>query len=296
VAAALFVPSARRLANRWPESRPVEARTVLWAASSGSAAVLLFHIANHFATHRYLADFLPTAVLSALATSAIWISMAGRVWRRVLTAVLATAVCYSAVANLALGIGGPYFDMLKNRPRNYVRLAGWFSPFPETRPLINPRIVVRIEAVFLADWPGYREPLVTIGHSHYKYFLYGERENGVMRLVSRADESSVSHDMPDPRDRPLHIGMTYSPETKTVSVTLDGTEVLTHSVPLLITAPAQVTIGENLSDFGFTARRFPGRVRTLERTVSRHAAPPEASNARHNSTFADPGAGKAVRP
>jgi hypothetical protein len=69
--------------------------------------------------------------------------------------------------------------------------------------------------------------------------------------------------------------MTYSPEARRVAVAVDGNEVLAHPVDMLITAPAQVAVGENFSDLGLTARRFSGRVDLLKRTVSGQRAPAE---------------------
>ena len=74
--------------------------------------------------------------------------------------------------------------------------------------------------------------------------------------------------MPDPGSRPIAISLTYSPRTQTVAVAVDESEVLSHLVGMLIAAPAQVAIGENFSDFGLTPRRFTGRLRLLEKSVS----------------------------
>jgi hypothetical protein len=268
VFAALLVPSARWLTIHSKASSTAEVRSVLWTATAGCIAVLLFLISNHFATQRYEVDFLPLAAWVAIVTLGIYVSIASGFRRRALTALLAGVVLYSAVANLALGIGGPYFDFLKNRPQSYVRVARWFSPFRQTRPVTNPAIDVRLTAAFVPDWPGFREPLITIGHSHYAYFLYAERQLGMLRLVSQSEGSMMEYEMADPRARPLAIEMTYSPESRRVAVAVDGNEVLAHHVNMLIAAPAQVAVGENFSDFGLTARRFPGRVDLLKRTVS----------------------------
>ena len=275
VVAALFVPSARWLTIHSKASSPAEVRSVLWTATAGCIAVLLFLISNHFATQRYEVDFLPLGAWVAIVTLGIYVSIANGFRRRALTALLAGVVLYSAVANLALGIGGPYFDFLKNRPQSYVRVARWFSPFREIRPIINPAIDVKLTAAFVADLPGFREPLITIGHSHYAYFLYAERRLGMLRLVSQSEGSMMEYEMADPRARPLEIEMTYSPEPRRVAVAVDGNEVLAHHVNMLITAPAQVAVGENFSDLGFTGRRFPGRVDLLKRTVSGQRASAE---------------------
>jgi hypothetical protein len=268
VVAAVFIPSTRWLTLHSKAPSPSEARTVRWTATAGCIAVLVFLISNHLSTQRYEVDFLPLGVWGAAVTLGIYVSLASGFRRHALTAFLATVVLYSAVANLALGIGGPYFEFLKNRPRNYVRLARWFSPFWETRPVINPAIDITMRAALVEGSPDFREPLITIGHSHYAYFLYAEQLPGTLRLVSQSGDFVMSYEMADPRPRPLTIGMTYCPETRIVAVTVDGNEVLAHPVEMLITAPAEVALGENFSDPVLASRRFPGRLQVLKRTIS----------------------------
>ena len=163
--AAVLVPSARRLARHSQEAAPAAVRALLWTAAASSAAVLLFLMSTHLATHRYEIDFLPLAVWAAAANFGIYISTASGFRRRALTALLALLVVYGAVTNLALGIAGPYDDILKNRPLSYVRIARWFSPFREFRPAVDPAIAVRMAATFIPEPPGFREPLITIGHN-----------------------------------------------------------------------------------------------------------------------------------
>jgi len=268
VVAALFIPSTRWLTMHSKASSRAEVRTVLWTVTAGCMAVLVFLISNHLSTQRYEVDFLPLGVWGAMVTLGIYVSLASGFRRHALTALLAGVVLYSAVANLALGIGGPYFEFLKNRPGNYVRLARWFSPFWETRPVINPAIDIKLRAAFVGHSPDAREPLITIGHSHYAYFLYAEHRPGTLRLVSQSGDSITSYEMADPRAQPLTIGMTYCPEAHRVAVAVDGNEVLAHPVEMLITAPAQVAVGENFSDLGLTSRRFLGRLDVLKRTIS----------------------------
>ncbi|HYW44087.1 MAG TPA: hypothetical protein VE959_14590 [Bryobacteraceae bacterium] len=266
--AALLVPSTQRLGSHSKQASPAEARTILWIATAGSAAVLLFLMATHLATHRYEVDFLPLAVWAATANLGIHISSAAGFRRGALSAVLALVVGYSAVANLALGIAGPYDDILKNRPASYVRMARWFSPFREYRRAIDPAIAVSLTARFIPEPAGFREPLITIGQSHFQYFLYAERAGGTLRLVSQSDDSKLTYEMPDPGAKPVSFRLVYNPQTHKLATTVNGEEVIAHTVGMLIAAPAQVAIGENFSDLGLTARRFTGRLQLDRKDVT----------------------------
>ncbi len=239
-------------------------RYVAETAAAAGLAVLAFLISNHFTTHRYQVDFLPLLVFTALAALAV---LAAR--SRLASLLLFALVTYSAFANIALGIGGPYFDMLKNRPRNYVRLATRFSPTAETTPLYNPAIHVRFQVTFTPKRPGYREPLLTIGHSHHVYYLYADRPDDNLQLFSHYNGQTLEHHTSRlPGSGPHTFEFTYSPERSQVTILWNGTTVFTHDVPLLVTAPAGVTIGQNHSDSGVTNLRFPGTVTLLERTVA----------------------------
>jgi hypothetical protein len=255
LAAALFVP-------RPFSKRAAEARTILWICAAATLAILLFLVSTHLATQRYEVDFLPLAVFTALAGLAIRSARlpAARV-------ALAILVSYSAAANLALGIAGPYDDLLRYRPAGYVRLARWFSPVAEFRPMLNPAISIQLVAVFIPEPPGFREPLVTIGHFRHDYFLYAEHASGTLRLVSQSEEARAVYEMPDPGSTELRIGLAYVPQTGRVTTTVNEEEVLSVPAATLVAAPAEVAIGENESDSGLTHPRFTGRLRTIRKRV-----------------------------
>jgi hypothetical protein len=244
----------------WLRRKPGEARLIIGVAGVAGAAVLLFLISTHLASHRYEADFVPLLVFAAVAGIAVTRS-------RVLTRAACVLLAYSAMANLALGLAGPYDDFLKNHPQRYVRLAGKFSPAAEYRPQLSPRIAVKLTAQFEPAGVGYREPLVTIGHSHYCYFLYSERLASGIRLVSKTNEAQISRDIAYSGGAPLSVGLTYSPETTDMTISADGRDVLTQRVGTLVAAPAQVAIGENLADMGLTARYFLGTITVSQKTV-----------------------------
>src|SRR5260370_7741085 len=104
---------------------------------------------------------------------------------------------------------------------------------------MTPAFDLCLQSVFVPDWRGSREPLITIGHSHYAYFLYAERRLGMLRLVSQSEGSIMEYEMADPRARPLAIEMTYSPESRRVAVAVDGNKVLPHPVTMWTTPPTQ---------------------------------------------------------
>ncbi len=241
--------------------RGTETRLVTCAAAASGAVVLLFLMSSHLATERYEGDFVSLLVFAAVATVAV-------ARRPSLTVAVCVLIAYSAVANLALGLAGPYDDFLKSHPQRYVRLARRFSPLPRFRPELSPRIAVRLAAQFVPANPGYREPLVTIGHSHYCYFLYAERTAGGIRLVSKTNESEMSYQIADVGPEPLPVGLDYSPATGEMTVSAGARAVLHHQVGLLVAAPEQVAIGENFADMGLTPRHFQGMLTVLEKTVT----------------------------
>jgi hypothetical protein len=233
---------------------------VIAAAAGASASAALFLMSTHLQTQRYEADFVPLAALAAVAS----IAMARR---RAVTITACVLIAYSAAANLALALAGPYDDFLRAHPERYVRLARRFSPAAEFRPAVSPAIALRLEARFIPAPAGYREPLVTIGHSHYCYFLYAERGGSTMRLVSRTNNSQLQVELPEPGTGTIAVALDYAPALGEMTVAVNGREALRHKVGMLVTAPAQVAVAENFADMGLTARRFTGAIDVMEKRV-----------------------------
>jgi hypothetical protein len=254
-AGALLIPVRRRAAKA-DHDNAVGAPLLLWTALGASLTALLFLAATGFTTQRYEVDFLPLAVLAALANLCIHLSRRAGWARMLLSAGLVLVIAWSAVTNMALGISGPYDDVLRNRPEGYLRLARWFSPFERYRPMMNPRVEVGLSASLTGLPNNYGEPLVTMGRQVYKYFLYVERANGKFLLISRTDASRVEYAMED-RDLPrAEIRLTFSPETGKMVTVLNGREVLVHEIGTLVTAPAEVTVGENRIDIDVAGPRI----------------------------------------
>jgi hypothetical protein len=267
VAAAIFIPSARRPAKSGAPAGLGGVRILLWTVLSSSTAILLFLAATGFTTQRYEVDFLPTLVLVAVANFGIHISRSQGLRRTVLRVALVLSIAFGTVANMALGISGPFDEMLKNRPINYLRIARWFSPIGQFRPMMNPAVSVTFTVEFTSRPDYLREPLITMGRQAYKYFLYAEHSAGKLRLVSRSENSTIMHEMEDRGDSPTEMQVTYVPESGRLATTVNGREALVHDIGTLVTAPADITIGENRIEPSMTTSRFTGRVRDVVKTV-----------------------------
>jgi hypothetical protein len=267
IAGALFVPFAPRPAKGDAPFGLSAVRILLWTALASSAAVLLFLAATGFTTQRYVVDFLPTAILVALANLGIHIGRSKGLRRAALRAALVISITCGAVVNMALGISGPYDEILKNRPINYLRIARWFSPVEQFRPMMNPSVSVTFTAEFTSQPDRLREPLITMGRQAYRYFLYAEHSAGKLRLVSRSENSTIVHEMENGGDSRAEIRVTYAPQSGTLATTVNGREVLVHDIGTLVTAPADVTIGENHVESGVTTTRFTGQIHDVVKTV-----------------------------
>jgi hypothetical protein len=230
---------------------------ILVAIALSAVAILLFLASTHLMTQRYEVDFVPLECLASLAGIAIYRARASYNVRRVMTLLLIVTIGYSATANLALGFVGPYDDLLRNRPAAYTRIARWFSPFPQTRPLLNPEIDLVFTARFADQRGGFREPLVTIGGAHHGWSLDIQHLLRGSQLISQTEESQSHFDFVPHAPLFTTFRVTWSRRTRTMQVALDGQTVISEPVPTLVTAPAQVLIGT-----GFT-----GHIKVQRRSV-----------------------------
>jgi hypothetical protein len=230
-------------------------------AALSSLAILVFLTFTQFATERYIVDFLPVAILAAVSALAVW-----SVRRKAATSIAAILIAYGVFANLALGISGPYSEMLQNRPASYVRLARFFSPFSRFRPLLNPTIRAEFTARVAPQDPGVREPLLTIGDQHYWEAIRLEHLPQRLRIIAESEDSKAEQDVDG--TGPLRFQIDYRPETKTIAVIVNGAEILTHTLKALVTAPSQVTVGENLVERDVRVRRFTGQMDAVSFAVA----------------------------
>jgi hypothetical protein len=145
-----------------------------------------------------------------------------------------------------------------------VRIARWFSPIEEFRPKIDPEIAVDMDVSFPARGPGYHEPLISIGHSHYAYSLFVDPTAAGLRFVSDADDSELTYEMPLPA-KPIAVRLAYSPDPHLLTLEVDGRAVIAQPIEMLVAAPAEIEIGDNPSDLGRAARRFTGGIHIVRK-------------------------------
>jgi hypothetical protein len=207
-------------------------RILLWTFSGAAAVLLVFLAATGFTTQRYEVDFLPLAVLTAIACLGIHVTRSQGFRRAALGTVLAVTVIWGASVNLGLAVTGPYEEMLAKRPEAYVRMAQWFSPIAEFRPMFKPRVEVEFSKQFGTQ----RELLATVG----RHSLYAEHLAGKVRLVCGA----VAKDIGTPREAQIRVA--YAPESERLTAAVNGEEVLTEVIGPLVTAPAEVIVGEGV--------------------------------------------------
>ena len=221
-------------------------------------AVCCFLMTTHMSTQRYEVDFLPLAVTASAGAAATFISRRSGMLRAILMPLFGVAVLFGVFVNLALGISGPYEELRKSRPLRYLSIARALSPFPETRPLLNPRIDVEFTAK-PADQPGgFYEPLLSIGHNQYQ--IYVERTAAGYRLTSQSESSTLTLERAG--TEPLLVATVYSPDVGKLITSIDGRKAFTHDIARLIAAPAGVRTGEAWADAN-AARRFTGTIRVL---------------------------------
>ncbi len=267
IAALAMTPWAVRLVM---QREPENARTfrfLMWTILASSAAVLLFLAATGFSTQRYQVDFLPLAVLGGAAAFGVCLARSTGFTRSVLSVALAVVVAYSVVANLALGIVGPYDEMVRKRPASYLRIARWLTPIEQFLPTMKPSISVGFIAEFVSQPDGFQEPLVTMGQGLYRHFIFVEHLRGRLRIISQSGFSTVSQEIEEPGNKPVEFEVTYSPDSGRMTTAANGHEILIHEIGILVTAPAQVTVGENRIEMNLTVRRFTGRIRSVRKIV-----------------------------
>ena len=166
-------------------SRPL--RLVSWTAVVAGIFILLFIAASGFTTQRYLVDFVPLLVFAAVTNLAVRITRRSEPIRIAAVVIFGLLVTYSAAVNLALGIIGPYGDMLSKRPSSYVRIASWFSPINQFRPRLSPSIRILLHVKFASHESGYQEPLVTVGSQGTRHTVLVVHNGSELRLVCRSE-------------------------------------------------------------------------------------------------------------
>jgi hypothetical protein len=207
--------------GKW--SGPVKA--LLWIVIGSGVTIALFLMSIHLITQRYEADFLPLLVFAVLGGFAA----VDRPPRAAILLVM--TVIFGVVVNLSIAISGPYEEMLANRPQQYARLAGIFSPIPRFRPLFNPR--VQLEFDFRPQPETAHQTLVTLGRGPHSYRLFAEG----LRLISQTDQSTVTVDLPR---QLLHLRLTSS--AGLIRIESVGRNLFQQPMQALVMAPSEITV------------------------------------------------------
>ena len=211
-----------------------------WVVVLSALSALGFLIATGLSTQRYEVDFVPLLVLGAMAAFGVWIARTNGAWRTVASCVLGATVVFGVVVNLALGITGPYDELMKYKPSRYVRIAKWFSPAAELRPELNPAIHADFSAVVRMEADHTRRDLFAAGRRPWGYELFVDHLNGKPVLVSRFGNADVTREV---TPGAVRFRVRYARETWEMVVTVDGAEVLRQKVEGLVSAPAEVRVG-----------------------------------------------------
>ena len=241
-------------------------RLVSASAVLASVSILFFIAASGFTTQRYLADFLPLLVFAAVANLAVRWTQSPGPFRSIAVGVASLLLVYSTIANLALGITGPYGGMVSKRPSAYVRIASWFSPSDEHRLRLNPSVHIILDVRFTAHEAGYQEPLVTIGNQGGRHSVLVEHHGPELRLLCRSDDDANSQPWAAMIVRkPTRVEISHDQLEHKLNVAIDGRRVIERPVNVMVAAPAQTMIGSNgLS--GYVSQNFTGEIRVIKNT------------------------------
>ena len=207
-------------------------RALIWIVPASAFAVLFFITLTGLTTQRYEVDFLPLFVIAALAVFA-------EMNNRALNIALIASVAFGTVVNAAMGLNGPYTEIVHSKPVRYVKIARFFSPVPSLRPELNPPFDVHFNAQVLKHHDYERKDLFFAGQPPYRYEVYLDQHNGIAELVSSYHFENVSKQIPF-SDGPVDFEAKYLPATGEAVVFSNGVELLRQKIGTLIAAPAEI--------------------------------------------------------
>ena len=198
-------------------------------------------------SHRFEIDFLPFLLLTGCVFAANQsVNSTGRRGTFLKTA-LSVIIIGSVLANIAVAIQGPYDQYVQAKPPEFVSLAKWFSPFPEYRLLLNPKLRADAYFDFPEDCPPFRLPLLSAGEFGSRYVLKAEclASSQVRLIAETAPGSSNIRSVDVPLHHPgLHnVAIAFTPDDQIMRVRWDGRVVLEQHLSSLVTAPSQVRVG-----------------------------------------------------
>ncbi len=212
-------------------ARRSPARPVLIAITASGFGLLLFLAGTGWSVQRYQVDFLPLFILAALAVS----------FTRIPAIIPCALILPGLAVSLALGITGPYDEMLHNRPLRYVRIASWFSPASNLRPQLNPPLSFTFDRPATSP-EGTTDILITAGPAAARYELRLVQALGKPTLISEFGLYGASKTTAElaPATGPRHFSVRYEPADMTLTVTENGQPVLRHKFGPFVTAPAEI--------------------------------------------------------
>ena len=209
-------------------------REAIWIVPASALAILLFITLTGLSTQRYEVDFLPLMVLAALTVFAALIER-----HRAFAIILVVCVAFGAALNAAMGIAGPYDDIVRIKPARYVKVAGFFSPIPRLRPQLNPAFDERFSSRVIKGYDHVRKDLFFAGQPPLRYEVFLDQLAGKAVLVSSFDNAQVSHEVPFSSNA-VGFEAKYVPQTGEAIVTSEGTELLRQKIGTLVAAPADI--------------------------------------------------------
>ncbi|HXJ41586.1 MAG TPA: hypothetical protein VNH18_20075, partial [Bryobacteraceae bacterium] len=248
------------------DRRPASA--VITAMYTYSVACVIFIAATGLNSQRFEVDFLPYVVFISCALVATLVSRLQGASRIFWFAAVTGLLIYSIGFNLLYAVQGPFDQWLRNRPANYIRVAGWFSPIERFRPVLNPWVRVKASFEFPNNCaPGPFHPLIGLGKFGSRYMLSAACL-GSDRLLLYSDEFYNVRTAEAKLDhKGFHlVEIEFSPEERTMSVRLDDKTVLRHPLEYLMTAPSQIKYG--LDETYAFKHRFDGRIKVVSQEMA----------------------------
>jgi hypothetical protein len=209
-------------------------RGTLWIVTLGALGILFFLTLTGLSTQRYEVDFLPWLVLASLAVFAVLIER-----HKAFAFLLVPAIAFGAVVNATMGIEGPYWDMLHNKPARYVKVAAVFSPTANLRPQLNPAFDQRFSTPIKKGYDHVRRDLFFAGQAPWRYEVFLDQLDGKAVLVSNYHYVQATREIPF-SDSPVEFEAKYTPATGEAVVTSNGVELLRQKIGTLIAAPADI--------------------------------------------------------
>jgi hypothetical protein len=259
-AIALLLPLLRR---RFSIAR--ELLVFLSAMAALAVVCMLFVAATGLTSQRFEVDFLPLLLFVACVVACRLLSDLRAPTKALASAGFALLALYTIAANAALAIQGPYDQFVQASPRQYVKLAKWFSPFDRFRPVEDPPLHLEASFDFAQPCVPGIKPLVSTGEFGSRYLLSEAcYPDGRLQLWS---ETSVQSNERQTVDVPYSAGfnlvdLKFTPADRTMTLSWNGKTVLAQRLRFLVTSPSQIHFGADPTLGNHV--RFPGRIAVFE--------------------------------